>query len=32
MGGVQATDEREAAEQVLDIARRVWGRLERENQ
>merc|ERR1712029_1224077 len=27
-----ATDEREAAEQVLDIARRVWGRLERENQ
>ena len=30
---VQAADDRQvAAEQVLDVARRVWGRLERENQ
>ena len=33
-GAVQAAaDDRQiAAEQVLDVARRVWGRLERENQ
>ena len=29
---VQASEERQAAEQVLDIARTVWGKLEKENQ
>ena len=33
IGAVQAVDDRQvAAEQVLDVARRVWGRLEREHQ